>query len=619
MRISGFLPTALGLAGSLLIAAAADAGTLQDWRFDSTQNRLEFTTIGGVQPRAQFLANPARLVLDLPGIDVGTANRLLRIGGAIREVRIGQLDSQTTRIVIELNAGYTLNPADVLVRGNSPTQWWVQLPALTLAQTAADPAWEPTSPTSAVTNGATLLRGIQVTADGIFLQVDGANPPVQRRSSRDRNRITFELRHTSLAPELTEREFAINRFGVANLQLSQTGGASPTTRVTLSLSSRRNSDRDSEMPQWQAIASPLTGGGVVLVPGRGNGAPIAREPLPDYRPPVSRDRPPATAVANIRAVELTRDNQLLVRADQPIRATSSWDRSANAYRVTILNAQLTENMPGPRLDSSGPLRRVRLLQQDDRTVVVLVETNNNAQVTDIFQPGNQVVALQLQQFVAQSPYPSDTSRPSPRPTPDLPPTTPSPTPDLPRIPNSRIVVAIDPGHGGSDPGAVGRGGLKEVDVVLPIGLQVSSILQRQGVQVVMTRRDDREVELEPRVQIAEQANANLFVSIHANAISMDRPEVNGLETYYYSDAGARFGRVIHNTIVQTMGSQDRGLRQARFYVIRNTSMPAILIEVGYVTGAQDAPNLSNSAWRTRMAEAIARGILQYIQQNQQNL
>ena len=185
--------------------------------------------------------------------------------------------------------------------------------------------------------------------------------------------------------------------------------------------------------------------------------------------------------------------------------------------------------------------------------------------------------------------------------------------ELPQVNQGRIVVAIDPGHGGRDPGAVGIGGLQEKQVIFPISQQVAAILREQGVEVVMTRNSDIELDLDPRVQIAERADADLFVSIHANAINLSRPDVNGLETYYYSNAGSRFARTVHDTVLRTMGMRDRRVRQARFYVIRRTSMPAILIEVGFVTGAEDINNLRDPAWRSRMANAIARGILTHIQ------
>jgi N-acetylmuramoyl-L-alanine amidase len=108
--------------------------------------------------------------------------------------------------------------------------------------------------------------------------------------------------------------------------------------------------------------------------------------------------------------------------------------------------------------------------------------------------------------------------------------------------------------------------------------------------------------------------ADLFVSIHANSINLSRPDVSGLETYYYS-SGQRLARTIHSSILQSLDIKDRGVRQARFYVLRKSSMPSVLVEVGFVTGREDAAKLSNPDYRNQMAQAIARGILQYIQQN----
>jgi len=175
------------------------------------------------------------------------------------------------------------------------------------------------------------------------------------------------------------------------------------------------------------------------------------------------------------------------------------------------------------------------------------------------------------------------------------------------------VVTIDPGHGGRDPGAVGIQGIQEKEIVLDISLQVARLLEQQGVQVVMTRTDDREIDLEPRVSLAERVNASVFVSIHANAINMSRPDISGIETYYFNN-GEDLARVIHGSILQGTGATDRRVRQARFYVLRKTSMPSVLLEVGFVTGAEDAARLSDPAYRSQMAASIARGILLYLQQ-----
>jgi N-acetylmuramoyl-L-alanine amidase len=170
---------------------------------------------------------------------------------------------------------------------------------------------------------------------------------------------------------------------------------------------------------------------------------------------------------------------------------------------------------------------------------------------------------------------------------------------------------IDPGHGGRDPGAVGIGGLKEKDINMAISQRVAARLEQNGIRAVMTRSDDRELGLSPRVSMAERANANLFVSIHANAISMSRPDVNGFETYYHS-MGYGLARSIQDSVLSRVNIRDRGVRRANFYVIRYTSMPAVLVETGFVTGREDAARFRNIAERDRIADAIADGILNYV-------
>ncbi|HSM81026.1 MAG TPA: DUF3747 domain-containing protein [Nodosilinea sp.] len=185
------------------------------------------------------------------------------------------------------------------------------------------------------------------------------------------------------------------------------------------------------------------------------------------------------------------------------------------------------------------------------------------------------------------------------------------TPTLPPIPQGAVVVVIDPGHGGRDPGAVGIGGLQEKQINTAISNRVQQQLAAAGITVLMTRSSDVFVDLDARAQYANRAGADLFVSIHANAISMDRPEVNGLETYYFS-SGERLARSIHSAVLQNVSMRDRGVRTARFYVLRYTTMPSVLVETGFVTGSEDAARFRDPAAVNRIADGIARGILNYL-------
>jgi len=339
-----------------LFSSIAAAANLQFWQFDQRNNRLELRTDVGIQPQAQLIFNPTRLVIDLPGTRLGRPKQLEQFSGNITSMRVAQFDRDTTRIVLELSPGYILDPNHIRVRYTTARNWIIELPQ------------------------------------------------------------------------------------------------------------------------------------------------------PEY------------------------------------------------------NQELASQPPADRQPLTGP----------------------------------------------QAP-----SLPPPSPTPrSLFPTAPTTRPN-PVIPTGKPIVVIDPGHGGPDPGAVGIGGLRETDIVLDIGHQVAALLERQGIGVILTRDAEYDLGLEPRVQMANRARASVFVSIHANAISMARPDISGLETYYFT-SGEELAAVIHRTILEDIGLPDRRVRQARFYVLRYTSMPSVLVETGFVTGADDAAKLSDPSYRSRMAAAIARGILRYL-------
>ena len=314
---------------------------------------------------------------------------------------------------------------------------------------------------------------------------------------------------------------------------------------------------------------------------------------------------------------------------------------ADPHRVVIdlPNTKLTKTQLQKRLREQrvgSRVRRVRIGQFDPNTTRLVIELDRKYRVS----PDNvKVRGIAANRWFVQLPTPEKMSRserrlaqrqrlpisiavPPPtsvrtagvssRPSPPRRPVAPS-RPQPPSLPVSRgrVTVALDPGHGGGDPGAVGIGGLQEKRVVLPITQEIARILKERGVNVVFTRNSDIEVDLAPRVAIAERAGARVFVSVHANAVGGGRSEVNGLETYYYQD-GLRLAQTIHRSITRSIQVQDRGVRQANFYVLRKTSMPSTLVEVGFVTGRQDSANLKLPFYRNKMAQAIATGILEYL-------
>jgi N-acetylmuramoyl-L-alanine amidase len=328
-------------------------------------------------------------------------------------------------------------------------------------------------------------------------------------------------------------------------------------------------------------------------------------------------------VATISAVDLGGD-QLLIRADRPLSFITRPERGGR-YRVIIRNAQFASNMQQPRLGLGSAVSRIEYRQDNDQMVSIILTPAQGVRVLNAQIFSSSSVLVQFQRPDAP-PSTGSTGLPgsgptviTPQPQPPFgstpPPEDLDPSPEgTPRRTNERPVVVIDPGHGGRDPGAIGIGGIRETDIVLDISFEIARTLQQQGIIVRLTRTSEVEIDLAPRVATGERANADAFVSIHANAISMSRPDINGLEVFYSPGRprSARFAATLHNTIVSTMNMRTRGLKVARFYVIRRNTMPSALIETGFVTGSEDAPNLASPAWRRQMARAIARGILLYL-------
>ena len=185
---------------------------------------------------------------------------------------------------------------------------------------------------------------------------------------------------------------------------------------------------------------------------------------------------------------------------------------------------------------------------------------------------------------------------------------------LPNVKQNKFFVIIDPGHGGADPGAIGIGGIRESDIVLEVSKLVKELLSDKGVKVMLTRKNEVELDLPPRVSFANKMGADIFVSIHANASRGKRRDINGLETFYFRGwRGRLLAKRIQKQILRVSpGSPDRGVKQGRFYVIKNTNMPAALVEIGFLTGRLDARRLEKAAHRKRIAYAISKGILEYL-------
>lgn len=173
-------------------------------------------------------------------------------------------------------------------------------------------------------------------------------------------------------------------------------------------------------------------------------------------------------------------------------------------------------------------------------------------------------------------------------------------------------IVIDPGHGGKDPGAVGPSGIKEANVNLQVALKVADKLQRAGLSVKLTRTTDVFVDLQPRCGIANSWGADYFVSIHCN--SAGTPQAYGTETYCYKFGGKGeiLAKAIQAELIAATGRANRGVKEANFYVLRETNMPAVLTELAFVSNPEEERLLASVAYQEKCALAIAKGIGKFI-------
>lgn len=177
------------------------------------------------------------------------------------------------------------------------------------------------------------------------------------------------------------------------------------------------------------------------------------------------------------------------------------------------------------------------------------------------------------------------------------------------------IIAIDAGHGGKDPGAIGNG-LQEKEVNLAVALKVEKLLKQHDIKVVMTRSDDTFLELNQRVDVAVQNQADTFVSIHANKFKDG--SANGTETYFSTAAlseraanSKQLATFIQERLYQALGTKNRGVKEAKFVVIHKNPLPATLVELGFISNQNDASKLGSEEYRNKAAEAIALGIVDY--------
>ncbi len=438
--------------------------------------------------------------------------------------------------------------------------------------------WEPGEQTLHV--AAQVLRLVfERSSAGVRLLVE-ATGPVQARTVwlRDPDRLVLDFLHAASRIETREQE--IREAGIRRVRVGQLQVKPYITRVVL----------ETEVP-LEAQVNPGPGYDLHVVLRQGAGPPLASPPsaepaTPSPQPseregsPTSEPAPEeAPRILEVRAVRDVGRYRIVVQGDRPLRFHEATLRDPPRLVVDLPGVFLPVKQ---ELMVGGPVEVVRAaqFQTDPEITRVVVQWRTPAPYRISVEDGGRQLVITVQEA------------------------------EPPNVPSTGHVVAIDPGHGGTDPGAIGVTGLVEKDVVLDVCLRLRAFLQQRGVQVVMTRETDVFVDLGARVPLALRAGATVFVSVHANASV--RSAIRGVETYYLKPDGMRLATLIQEELGRSLGIPDRGIRTANFKVLRDSPVPAVLVEIGYLTNPMDEALLRTGNFRETVAQAIGRGILQFL-------
>ncbi len=172
-------------------------------------------------------------------------------------------------------------------------------------------------------------------------------------------------------------------------------------------------------------------------------------------------------------------------------------------------------------------------------------------------------------------------------------------------------IFLDPGHGGVNPGAIGINGLNESEVNLDVALRTGRLLQQEGYTVNYSRTTDVNLSLAERARLANEWGADYFVSIHCN--SNTNPIYKGTETFFYREGSVAedFAVVVNNALVDEIETKNLGVFAANFAVLRLTRMPAILVELAFLSNPEEAALLATDSFRQKCAVGVSRGIIDF--------
>lgn len=340
--------------------------------------------------------------------------------------------------------------------------------------------------------------------------------------------------------------------------------------------------------------------GGASTPPANEGEAVPEQPV--KQPEASGGSVPGTTEANNQNTDLATinglsfsENRLMISADRILEPSAFKMIGPERVVIDVPNAKFADGFKeGLPLDAinHGQLAvegypevsqiRYSLFSNDPSTIRIVIDLNESREFVITNENGFTFVDLTLEPV---DPY-------------------------IPLRPDGKSLIVIDAGHGGKDPGATGISGVLEKDVNLAIALRVDELLKQEpDIITVMTRSEDTYPTLDERVKIANDLQADIFISIHANSGSAT---ASGTETLYTRDVSISLADAVHKYVIEAAGLNDRKVKHQNLKVTRETTMPAILLETGFLSNPLDEAVLKDSVVQDRIAAGIVAGIKEYL-------
>lgn len=529
-----FLAMCLVVAAWVMPALAGQVN-IRSVSYDAERDMIVVKADGHLTPKTTRLANPDRVVIDLPGSHFVPAYQQFDNfqNSPIERVRVGQYLSSTTRIVLDLSRGANF---EVLNAGNDlliPTGGKAIASAPTA--TAAPRHEAPEVPT---------VRAVNVVRGTISFVMSSRRPYWSDMEPGNPSHFLVVFPNVKLAPGLNGASRTVNSNGVIRWRARQDGD---DARIEFDLSGSPDFNIGATGLGWRFSQA----------------APQARPNL---------NAPPPATDAPLTLRKVGDQWQLVITAGGPFTYQTS-TLAGDRVRLDLNGAHVSLPRDSVYIDS-GLIARVRVSNVSGSSRLT-IDFDQPVHYTSRMLGNRRSVLMALTRVNKDS-------------------------------------VTVDPGHGGTDNGAMGVNGTREKDVTLAIATRLSRIMASNGMSVQMTRMKDLEILLRPRVEMANRNDSDVFISIHANSMGALH-EVHGIETYYFSDESYALAKAVHKQLIRTLKQPDRGVRKNNFYVVHHTQMPSALVEIGYLSNAEEEARLKDPAYQEEAAQAIYRGVREFLE------